>query len=232
MTRDEVGMILFRIDIRGEEAFLVKLYRDGTIIRNGAGGVPAVGVGYMMTQAGAHTWAEVMGSLPDDIFNMNMAHRAEGIRDPFSYTIVFYGQSRNGQTGEYADWARSQGVRVESDLNAREHHPMLPWLDRFSVQLTLLTNSTYFDAVVLSQFGCRSDQLKGIMISSPPSEQAREESWRQFLTQFTQSPHRGLLPKLPEGKIYTRESDGATFRMELKQEGNSINYYFHPAVPN
>ena len=230
MTRNEVELLLLRVVIRGEEALVIKLYKDGTVVRSGAGGVPAVGVGAVGEQRDRTWWNEVLSSLPDDVFNMNMAQEAPNAKDPFSYTLAMFGESKNGQTGEHAQWARSQGIHVASDLNAQQHPPLIPWLDRLSVHFTSLTNSWYFDVVMLACMGMRSNQFLPAILTSPPTDQGKDAAFSQFLTQFLQGPSRNELSKLPEGKIYTRVSDGATFRMELKNEGFQVNYYFHPAV--
>lgn len=229
MTRDEVGMLLLRVTIRGEEALLIKFYKDGTVVRSGAGGVPPVGVGCVTEQPERTWWQQVIASLPEEVFQMNTIQRNPEAKDPFSYSLAMYGESKNGLTGEHAQWARMQGIHVESDLNAQQHPQLIPWLDRLSVHFTSLTNGWYFDVVVLACLGMRSSQLVAGIITSPPSDAAKEESWRQYLTQFLQGPARNGLSTLPEGKIYTREADGATFRMELKNDGFSVNYHFHPA---
>jgi hypothetical protein len=227
MTKDEIELILIKIMIKGEEALLIKVYKNGTIVRNGAGGVPRVEVGCMNEGRDQQIWNKLLDQLPPSLLELNGQQIADDIRDPYSYTVVFYGQSSNGQTGEYADWQRTQGMHIEADLNG-PNHPFLPAMDKLAMAAVMLTNPWYFDIVVLACFGMKAEGLGGILSTSRTFD--KEQAFAALLTQLSQSPAAADVAKYPVGKVYVEDGTAHRFRLEMKLDGQNARYDFIPTI--
>lgn len=227
MKKADLDMVMVKLMVHGEEALWIKVYRDGTVVRNGAGGVPSVEVGAMVQFPDAQLWQAVMARLPEQALHYNEVFRAQEIRTPIAYTLAFYGDSSNGETGEQAKWTRSQGIHIETDLNATPYPPLLPLVDQVGSLMTALTNDWYFDVVVFACLDMKASQLPDGFISQPKTDAGKQESWKQFLTQVLQGPSKGDLSRYPDGKVYL-DQRGISHRMTLSVEGWSVNYHFHP----
>ncbi len=228
MTKEEIELILIKIMIKGEEALLIKVYKGGTIVRNGAGGVPRVDVGCMMNDArNQQIWQKLLERLPLSLLELNGQQIADNIRDPYSYTVVFYGQSNNGQTGEYAQWQRTQGIHVEADLNG-PNHPLISAMDQLAVAAVSLTNEWYFDIVILACFGMKAEGLMGMLSTSRTFD--KQQAFANLLTQLSQSPAATDVVKYPAGKVYVEDGTGHRFRLEMKLDGQNARYDFIPTI--
>lgn len=228
MSKSQLGMVLLKIMIRGEEAVLIKFYRDGTIVRNGAGGIPKVEVGALCHFPGDQFWNVLLSRIPDSVLDHNVVHQEETIQDPFSYTLAFFGDSGNGQTGEDAQWRKSYGIHLEADLHSKQHHPLLSQLDKIATMMVGITNDWFFDVVVFACLDMKSDQLLHGLMSIPKTDEAKRESWEQFLMQVLQSPNKEDLLRYPEGKTYSHPQKEGRFRLELSIDGDEGRFDFVP----
>jgi hypothetical protein len=227
MKKQELEMVLIKVTIQQEEALLIKVYKNGGLVRNGAGGIPPVGIGCLTELPDSRLWDQTLALIPDALLTLNGVYKAENIRNPFSYTVAFYGESANGQTGEHADWKRSQGIHIEADLEG-PHPPLLGALDGFASTVAGLTHEWFFDVVVLVCFGMKQENLLQGIISQPKTEAEKQQAWIQFMTQLKQGPAASEIPNYPKGKVYVNTSTGERFRMELQVDGWNVRYDFIP----
>jgi hypothetical protein len=224
MRKAEVGFISFHLKLGGYEAIHIKIYRDGTLIRIGAGGLPPIAIGAVSYWPDNGFFERVMEKLPPQLLLNDIDYVEENIERLLVYEMQLGGSSKNGMIGEQAIWADHRVIRFTLDLGTKFRSPVLALIDGLLKDATGLTNNWYFDALILAIFGRRSNRLpKQTMIAKPEGEADLKPELGNFLSQMLHSPRKWNFMVFPEGKTYTDE-EGNTHRLVFKIDEGKFSY--------
>jgi hypothetical protein len=224
MRKAEVGFVSFLMKLGGHEAIQIKIYRDGTLIRIGAGGLPPLALGAVSYWPDNGFFERIMEKIPPHLLQNNIDYVEENIGQMLVYEMRLGGSSLNGMIGEQAVWADHLHIRFTLDLNTKFRSPVLAFLDSLVKDATGLTNSWYFDALILGIFERRSNRLpRQTFIAKPEGEMDLKPELGNFLSQMLHSPRKWNFMVFPEGKTYLDE-EGKAHRLIFRIEGGKFSY--------
>lgn len=228
MKKSEVEQILLIVKVGAEIALNMKVYKEGTLCRQGAGGIPSIGISAMSHTGSNIVFNQLMEKVTDDMLAKPQGYTDEQINRPLEYILGFYGVSSNEEKGEGAQWTKSTGIRFELDFDTSFRHPLLSFVDRFSIEATALTNSWYFDVMIHSMFNLKSSAMpEATMIALPPKKEEITRSFNDYMSHILQLNKSGDLSEFTTGKLYTGE-DGKTVRVKLNRNAEQYQFSFEP----
>ncbi|MBK9452596.1 MAG: hypothetical protein IPN95_24840 [Bacteroidetes bacterium] len=224
MRKSEVGFIAFNMRLGGQETIQLKIYRDGTLVRIGGGGLPPMAIG------AASYWPEngffdrLMEKMPQQLLLHDINYAEEVIERPLVYEMRLGGSSMNGLIGEQALWAEQRLIRFQLDLNTTFRSPVFAFVDSLMKDAIGLTNSWYFDTLILAIWGRRSNRLpRQTMVSKPEGDTDLKPELANFLSQMLHSPRKWNFLVFPDGKVFTDE-EGTAHRLLFKIDDGRFNY--------
>lgn len=225
MDKSEVEQVLITVRSGTEEALNIKLYKNGILARRGSGGLPGVTISGMSFMDNSFYFDKLMQSVSQQILEENINHEEKIITGSLEYLVAFYGVSSNGDNGERAEWTKSTGLRFFMDEGTGFRHNLLGFVDGLAIEAVKLTNSWYFDVMIVALENKRSDALpEQTLVSAPKTE---EELTKDFQSYFEQAPKKDLAG-FAKDKIYT-DSDGQPYLLEFELGDQTLNYKFVPA---
>jgi hypothetical protein len=227
MDKAEVEQILISIKSGTEEALNIKLYKNGTLARRGNGGLPGVTISGMSFTDGSLYFDKLMHSVPQQILDENLNHEEEIITGSLEYLVAFYGVSSNDDTGERADWTKSTGLRFFMDEGTSFRHNLLGFVDGLAIEALKLTNSWYFDVMVLALENKKSDALpEQTVISAPDSDEGLNKDFQSYFQQVNKKE----LASYAAGKTYT-DQNGILNELVFTISENTVQYNFLEIAP-
>jgi len=140
----------------GEEVTHMKIYKNGTTCRHGVDGLPEIGISGMSFFNNSDFFDAMMAKVPDHLLERPMNYEEETPNGYLKYVTAFYGVTKNGNTGESADWAKSTGIRIKLDHQTHFKDPIVGFLDRLTLDAAELTNEWYFDIIMLAKYKMQS----------------------------------------------------------------------------
>jgi hypothetical protein len=222
MDKSEVEYVLITVKSGTEEALNIKIYKNGILARRGCGGLPGVTISGMSFTQDASYFERLMQSVSQQILDENMNHEEEIKTGSLEYIVAFYGQSANGDQGERAEWTKSTGLRFFMDEGTSYRHNLLGFADGFAIEAMKLTDSWYFDIVMLGLENMRSAALpEKTLVNAPKTEEALDKDFQSYFEQVSKKE----LPEFIKDKTYT-DAEGQAHTMSLEIEGQSISYKF------
>lgn len=225
MRRADIGLITFHMKARGLELIQLKIYRDGTLIRIGAGGLPPLAIGAVSYWPGNGVFEKIMEKLPPQLLLNDIDYVEDNVEQLVVYEMRLGGNLTNGMIGEQATWADSRLLRFQLDVSTKFRSPVLVLLDNLLKDAIGHTNSWYFDALILAIFERRSNRLpKQTFIAKPESEDLKPELGN-FLSQCLHNPRKWNFMAYPEGKIFYDE-EGKAHQLVFKIEQGKFNYFW------
>jgi hypothetical protein len=207
MNKQEVDQVLIIVRSGKQEALHMKIYRDGTLCRKGCGGLPEVGISAMSHTGSPAIFDQLMEIVPQEILDNPLQYKDEQITTPLEYIIGFYGVSKNGETGEQAEWTKSTGIQLLLDSNTSFRNAVLAFADTFSMEAIEKTNSWYFDVVVHAVYKLKSNALPETIIAVPPAEKEVQTHYEHYVHQIRSSPRRWDITSFSNNKVYTDASN-------------------------
>lgn len=227
MKKEEVELIIFKVSASGQDAINMKIYKNGITCRYGVGGIPQLGISGMSFVNDSRYFDPLIAKVPQDILDQPINHEEETPNGDLEYVIAFYGVSKNGDTGERADWAKSTGVRVKIDQQIGFNHPIMGFLDGLVMDAAELTNAWYFDVILNSRWKMKSSSLPAeTIIAQPKTEEEIHQQYEYYVNQMIYSARRWQMPDFVWGKTYER--DGIDHRASITQAGNIFSIDFIP----
>jgi hypothetical protein len=224
MRKAEVGFVSFLMKLGGHEVIQIKLYRDGTVIRIGGGGLPPLAIGAVSYWPENGFFERILDKIPPTLLQNNIDYAEKDIEHMLVYEMKLSGSSLNGMIGEQALWADHLHIRFTLDLGTKFRSPVLAFLDSLLKDAIGLTNSWYFDALVLGIFGRRSNKLpRQTLVAKPEGEVDLKPELGNFLSQMLHSPRKWNFMVFPEGKTYL-DDDGRTHRLVFKIDEGKFSY--------
>lgn len=227
MQKSEVELIIAGVNAGKEQALNVKIYRDGTLTRSGCGGLPPIAVSGMTVEGTQEYWNELIGMIDERIIANPVNHQDEKIDTPLEYFIAFFGVSKNGETGERAEWTKSSGVRFLLDSNTAFRHPLLGFLDQFVIKAAEVTNPWFFDVMMSAIYNLKPAGLENTFVTVPKTEAEKQEALSRYVNQIMANAPRGWnIVDIGNGRKYlTPDGKEVTSRVENNGGSVSINFY-------
>jgi len=228
MKKEEVELIILKVSANGQDAINMKIYKNGTTCRIGVGGLPQLGIGVMSFVDDSRFFDPLISQVPQEILdqpiNKEEANTPNGYLE---YLIAFFGESKNGDTGERADWAKSTGVRIKLDQKTNFNHPIMGVLDGLTMTAAELTNELYFDAIMTAKWKVKSSSLpEQTIITQPKTDSEIHKDYENYINQMTYSARKWDMTKFIQNKTYTL-NDSKT-KAIIDQATNSFNIRFIP----
>jgi hypothetical protein len=225
MTKNEVELIIFKVTADGQEAINMKIYKNGTTCRHGVGGLPQVGISAMSFFNDSRFFDPLIAKVPEEVFEKPLMYEEETPNGYLEYVIAFYGVSKNGDTGERADWTKSTGIRVKLDQQSTFNHPIMGLLDGLTMDAAELTNEWYFDIIINSKYQALSSTVpKETIIGQPKTDKEIHNDYESYINQMLTSARGWSMANFDKNKTYEREGKSYTALIQESKESFSINF--------
>lgn len=226
MKKNNIELIILKLTVNNQTAINLKIYKEGTVVRTGVGGLPSIGISGKSFAPELNFFAPLLKVIPDEILESPLNYEEETPNGYIEYVMVFYGDSDNGEKGENAHWTESKGIRFKLDLQSNFQHPTISWLDNFIVAATELTNDWYFDIMIRAVYGLTSSKLPPeTMIATPKTEKEIQESFGNYVNQIRYSSQKWNIEKFVEDK-YFEPIEGIKFKGVITQKDDKFNIKF------
>jgi len=212
MEKETVELIILKVTADGQDAINMKIYKNGTTCRYGVGGLPQLGVGVMSFVNDSRFFDPLIEKVPLEILDQPINKAEE--QTPYGYleyVIAFYGNSKNGDTGERADWAESTGIRIKLDQRSNFNHPIMGLLDGLTMEAAELTNELYFDVIMKAKWKAKSSTLpEQTIITQPKTEKDIHQDYENYVNQMIGSARKWDMNKYILNKTYEIEGNKTT----------------------
>lgn len=224
MNKSEVELVLITVKSGTQEALTLKVYKNGIIARKGCGGLPGVGISGMSFTGNSHYFDRVMRSVSQQILDQPVNHEEKILTNSLEYTLIFYGVSANADQGERAEWTKSVMLRFYMDEGTSFRHNLLGFLDGFAIEAMKITNSWYFDIVMMALENKRSSALpEHTLAHASPTDEALEKDFQNYFQQTNKKE----LPSFVADKTYS-SAEGDVSRLIFKSDEDALTYIFEP----
>jgi hypothetical protein len=228
MDKSEVEEILIKVTLGQEEAFSMKIYKNGILCRQGCGAVPKVGISAISFTESSDIFDTLIEKVPQIILDNSVIHEDSKINIPLEYILAFYGVSKNGETGERAEWTKSTGLRFLLDNKTNVLHPLVGFIDNFAIEAADITNSWYFDVIINAIYEYKSNILPGqTIIGLPKSEELKKAGFQNYINQMNASARKWNVFSFADNKTYETK-DGIKLKSAFSKNGKKYNFRFVP----
>jgi len=226
MDKSEVEQVLIMLKSGNEEAVHLKIYKNGILARTGSGGIPGITISGMSFMEDSSYFDKVMQSVSQQVLDQNVNHEEEIITGSLEYVVAFYGATSNGDHGERAAWTKSCGIRFYMDESTGLRHNLLGFVDGLTVEAIKLTNSWYFDIMMLALEKKQSTTLPvQTMVSIPKTEEGLNKDFQSYFEQTAKND----LPGFVKDKTYT-DTEGGLYKITVEIGEESSTYTFVPVA--
>lgn len=227
MNKNEIELIILKVIANGEEALNMKIYKEGTVCRHGVGGLPQLGISAMSHFGDSRFFDPLLEKIPDDLTGNPQEYKEETPNGSLEYILAFYGVSTNGQHGEQAAWSKSTGIRLLLDQQTSFRHPVLSFIDAFSMDAVEITNEWYFDVIMNIMYDAKSSTLPPqTLIATPKTRIEIEEDCGNYVSQMLGSTRNWDMRQFVMNKTY--EVQGITTQGKVTLNNGSVDFNFQP----
>jgi hypothetical protein len=228
MRKEDVELIILKVSANGQDAINMKIYKNGTTCRSGVGGLPQLSVGLMTFVNDARYFAPLIAKVPQELLDQPINKEETLTPNGYlEYIIAFYGDSKNGDTGERAQWTKSTGVRIKLDQQSNFNHPIMGLLDGLTMEAAELTNELYFDVIMLAKWKAKSSTLPDqTIITQPKTEREIHEDYENYVNQMIGSARKWSMSQYAINKTY--EIEGSKTIAKINHDANSFGVRFLP----
>lgn len=225
MTKEEVELIIIKVTADGQEAFNMKIYKNGTTCRYGVGGLPQLGISGMTFFNNSKFFDPLITKVPEQLLEKPMNYEEETPNGYLEYVIAFYGVSDNGDTGERANWTKSTGIRAKLDHQSNFRDPIMGFLDGLTLDAAELTNEWYFDIIMLAKYKMLSSSMpKETILTQPKTEEEVNNDFENYVNQMTFSGRKWKMENFADNKTYEKETEVFTGFIQHDENSFSINF--------
>lgn len=226
MRKTEIGMIALSMKVGNLETIQIKTYRDGTLTRIGAGGMPPIPIAAVSYNPQQTIFHRLFEKIPAALLVSDIHYADEEIHQKVRYELRFCGNPQNGWMGDKTIWGIERRISFEIDINTQFRSKVLAFADSLIKDAIGFSNDWYFDALVLAIFEKRSNQLpKQTMVIKPEGISDLRPEFGNFLSQMLHNPRKWNFMKFPEGKSYT-DSEGKTQKLVFAINDGAFSYHF------
>jgi hypothetical protein len=228
MNKQEVEQILIIVKSGQQQALHMKIYKNGILCRRGCGGLPEIGISAMSFTENSEVFDKLMSMVPQAVLDNPINYEDEKIGTPLEYTIAFFGVSKNGETGENAEWTKSTGIRLLLDTDTAFRHTALSFADTFSLEAAQLTNSWYFDVMIHTAYKLRSTALPGqTIITAPKTDKEIQKDYENYVNQIRFSARKWDITAFSNDKMYLNSANNQ-FAAFMVQNEETFSLRFIP----
>jgi hypothetical protein len=227
MDKNEVEQILIIVKSLYKEALFIKIYREGTLCRRGVGSLPEIGISAVSATGCSSLFDNMMNKVPQQLLDNPFVYEEQKIDQPLEYIVAFYGVSKNGQTGEHAEWTKSTGIRLLLDSRTTFEHPVFEFVDTFALDAAEQTNSWYFDIMVHAAYKLTAEALPQTLFALPQTERQIQLDFENYMQQMRSSTRKWSIADLAKGKVYT-DAIKRQFIANITQTEEALNLKFVP----
>ena len=89
MTKEEVELIIVGVKLGQSEVLKMKIYKDGTLTREGSGGIPTSAISGYTPEGDTKYWNELIPLVDPRIVEQPMMYQEENITTPWNTTWFF-----------------------------------------------------------------------------------------------------------------------------------------------
>jgi len=226
MKKSDVEQVLITVKSGSEEALSIKIYKNGIIARRGSGGLPGVKISGMSFTGNSLFFDQLMQSVSQQILDGGINHEEKIISGSLEYVAAFYGVSKNGDHGERAEWTASTVLRFFMDESTTFRHNLLGFVDGLAIEAMKLTDSWYFDIVMLALENRKSNELpEQTIVSATDKEEDLEKDFQSYFQQVNKKE----LPAFAKDKVYT-DGEGNVSHLSFESDEASLTYKFDPVA--
>ena len=226
MKKSDVEQVLITVKSDSEEALSIKIYKNGIIARRGSGGLPGVKISGMSFTGNSLYFDQLMQSVSQQILDGGINHEEKIISGSLEYVAAFYGISKNGDHGERAEWTASTVLRFFMDESTTFRHNLLGFVDGLAIEAMKLTDSWYFDIVMLALENRKSNELpEQTIVSATDKEEDLEKDFQSYFQQVNKKE----LPAFAKDKVYT-DGEGNVSHLSFESDEASLTYKFDPVA--
>lgn len=226
MKKSDVEQVLISVKSGKEEALSIKIYKNGIIARRGSGGLPGVKISGMSFTGNSLYFDTLMQSVSQQILDDGINHEEKILGDALEYVAAFYGVSKNEDHGERADWAESTVLRFFMDEGTTFRHNLLGFVDGLAIEAMKLTDSWYFDIVMLALENRKSSELpEQTIVSATDNEEDLEKDFQSYFQQVNKKE----LPVFVKDKTYA-DGEGNVSHLTFESDEASLTYKFDPVA--
>lgn len=227
MKKEEIELIIIKVTADEKDAINMKIYKNGTTCRFGVGGLPQLGISGMSFVDDSRYFDPIIEKVPQEVLDKPINYEEETPNGYLEYVIAFYGVSKNGDTGERADWSKSTGIRVKVDHQTKFNNPIMGLLDGLTMEAAELTNEWYFDVIMQIVFNAKSSTLpEQSILSAPKTKNEIQEDYENYVNQMLDSARKWDMSEYIKNKTY--QIDGKTTQALISQVGNNFSINFLP----
>jgi len=225
MKKDQIELIIVTVSTNAGEVLNLKVYKNGVVCRAGVGGLPELGIS-LMTDTGVPNYFDTLiNKVPNEVLEQPINYEENTPNGYIQYIVAFFGETQNGEHGERADWKKSTGIRVKIDQQSNFNHPIMTFLDVFSMDAAEVTNELYFDAVLHVCYGVTSTDLPDdSMIAAPNTETAKRESLINYIHQMRDSARGWDIDTFNEFKVYKKDEKFFSAIIDRSESGVTIRF--------
>ncbi|MDO7743601.1 MAG: hypothetical protein MUP99_07505, partial [Pedobacter sp.] len=160
------------------------------------------------------------------ILDGGINHEEKIISGSLEYVAAFYGVSKNGDHGERAEWTASTALRFFMDESTTFRHNLLGFVDGLAIEAMKLTDSWYFDIVMLALENRKSNELpEQTIVSATDKEEDLEKDFKSYFQQVNKKE----LPAFAKDKVYT-DGEGNVSHLSFESDEASLTYKFDPVA--
>lgn len=230
MQKNEIELIIINVSTNDGIVLDMKIYKNGTICRAGAGGLPEIGISMMSMTEDKKYFESLMQQVPDNLLEQAFNYEEETPNGFLQYVVAFYGVSSNGDNGERAEWSKSTGLRVQLDQQSSFNHPIMRFFDGFAQDAAEITNGLYFDAIVKVKYDVTSTELPEQTIISAPNNQAGiDNAFSNYVHQMLASARQWDMNNYTEFKAYKKDDQMLNATINKTATNFSIDF---SVIPN
>lgn len=228
MKKEDVELIILKVSADGQDAINMKIYKNGTTCRSGVGGLPQLGIGVMTFVNDDRYFAPLIAKVPQEILDQPINKEEPLTPNGYlEYVMAFFGDSKNGDSGERAEWKKSTGVRIKLDQQSDFNHPIMGLLDGLTMEAAELTNEVYFDVVMLAKWKAKSSTLpEQTIITQPKTENEIHEDYENYVNQMIGSARKWDMNQYTLNKTY--QIEGTKTVAQINHDANSFGIRFLP----
>lgn len=225
MTKSEVDLIIFKVTSVGQEAFNMKIYKNGTTCRHGVGGLPQLGISGISFFNNSNFFDTLIAKVPEQLLEKPMNYEEETPNGYLEYVIAFYGVSDNGNTGESANWTKSTGIRAKLDHQSNFRDPIMGFLDGLTLDAAELTNEWYFDIIMLAKYKMQSSTMpKETILAQPKTDKEIHNDYENYVNMMMTSARNWSMSNFDKNKTYERDGKSYTAIVQQGKQSFSINF--------
>jgi len=218
MDKIAVEIIELKIIKKRQPVLWIRIGRNGKVFRQGVGSLASMKV-QVQAQYGHNIWFHsLIKDLPENLFAQPIVPRTISAESQVEYTLKFYGAT---------DDIPRAGVHIDWNPHSTVVHPLQIFVDDVKEQMLSLTDTMYFDGVLLATLGYKSNLLPlETNVTGLESTAEKEHELEQYMQHLIRRQGLGGVKKLAAHKVFTLEDE--FYLLQIQQASGTGALQFVP----